>query len=1062
MKKNLLQPNALLTLLLGIFLMLITARSFARQSTPISGQVKDASSGEPLLGVSVFLKGGTTQSKTDDKGNFVISAERGQTLIFRYVGYDEVQQAIVNSTMQVVMASNLQQLEEVAVVGYNVVKRENLTGAVASIGSKQIEQLPVQNPLQAMQGRIAGVDVTANARPGEMGSIRVRGNRSLLATNNPLYVVDGIPLSAGGIDAINPHDIETIDVLKDASATAVYGSRAANGVIMITTKRGKQGTAQINYNVINTFERINDLNTVFNAGEYAEYRRNAFRSVSTTNATTGYTTPYPNPVQDKRILGVDPYAWESIAKGYTWVDKDNLIAQMRPTTAEEKAKWGVDEVPMYDASQVPTTDWTDYVTQTGFTTDHTLGVSMGSDKMTANFTGGYLNQKGTNKGQDYKRYSGRVGLELRPTNWFTLGASINGTWSVQNYGYTGSGSRAANAIYGAAQGMLPYAVPYDNQGNYIYLPGGDINIVNPILEHEYVINERTALRALGSFYAELKLFDGLKYRMNYGPDFRNFRNGQFQDARSILRGGGASTSTNYARLNKTQNIAWTWDNLLYYNKTFAEKHNLDITLLHSMTSNRSESSDMTAIDLPYNSQLWYNLSSTARGELQGWGSGYSKNTLMSYMARVNYTFADKYILTASNRWDGASVLAPGNKWQSFPAAALAWRMEQESFIENSSWLNQLKLRVGVGTTGNSAIDPYTTMGGLIEMPIVFGNQVEMGYIPSDPKAANPGTMANRDLKWERTTQWNAAVDFGLFKNRLNGSLDFYMSKTSDLLMNRPIPTVNGFTTMYYNVGKTKNRGVELTLSSMNIDRPNFKWLTDFNIATNKDEIVELLDGESDLPASSFFIGQPLFVYYDYEKIGIWQTADAAEMAKFNENGATYKAGDIRVADLNGDYIIDNNNDRKVLGSRFPRWTAGITNTLNYKNWELSFFFYARWGFLIEGGAVDMQGRYASRKVDYWTPENPTNAYPRADYGNGGQPIHYSSMNYQNGSFIKLRNVSLGYNFAPNVLKTLHMSNLKLYAQMINPYIYVRNGFIDPDINSSISSRSFVLGLNVTF
>src|SRR5690606_17326765 len=371
-----------------------------------------------------------------------------------------------------------------------------------------------------------------------------------------------------------------------------------------------------------------------------------------------------------------------------------------------------------------------------------------------------------------------------------------------------------------------------------------------------------------------------------------------------------------------------------------------------------------------------------------------------------------------NRWDGASVLAPGNKWQSFPAAALAWRMEQESFIENSSWVNQLKLRVGVGTTGNSAIDPYTTMGGLIEMHIVFGNQVEMGYIPSDPKAANPGTMANRDLKWERTTQWNAAVDFGLFKNRLNGSLDFYMSKTSDLLMNRPIPTVNGFTTMYYNVGKTKNRGVELTLSSMNIDRPNFKWLTDFNIATNKDEIVELLDGESDLPASSFFIGQPLFVYYDYEKIGIWQTADAAEMAKFNENGATYKAGDIRVADLNGDYIIDNNNDRKVLGSRFPRWTAGITNTLNYKNWELSFFFYARWGFLIEGGAVDMQGRYASRKVDYWTPENPTNAYPRADYGNGGQPIHYSSMNYQNGSFIKLRNVSLGYNFAPNVLKTL--------------------------------------------
>jgi len=1055
------QLTNVLKYIFSILLLLFTLSGFA-QSQTISGTVKDAANGVPLPGVTVMLKGTNIQAQTNEQGNFVITAELNQMLIFRYIGYEELQQTINSKIMQVQLKNDLQELEEVAVVGYNVVKRENLTGAVASIGSKQIEQLPVQNPLQAMQGRIAGVDVTANSRPGEMGSIRVRGNRSLLATNNPLYVVDGIPLSAGGIDAINPHDIETIDVLKDASATAVYGSRAANGVIMITTKKAKQGTAQINYNVINTFETINDLNTMFNASEYAEYRRNAYRSVSSDNEQTGYTTLYPNPVQDKRILGTDPIAWENIAKGYTWLDKDNLLPQMRQTTAEEKEKWGVDEVPMYDASLIPTTDWTDYVSQTGFTTDHALGVAMGTDKMTANFTGGYLNQKGTNKGQDYKRYSARVGLELRPTDWFTLGASINGTWSVQNYGYTGSGSRAANAIYAAAQGMLPYAVPYDSEGNFIYMPGGDTNIVNPILEDQYVINERTALRALGSFYAEIKIMDGLKFRTNYGPDFRNYRNGQFQDARSILRGGGADGSTNYARLGQNQNFSWTWDNLIYYNKTIAEKHAIDITLLQSTSSNRSESSDMTAIDLPYNSQLWYNLASTKEGALQGWGSGYSKYTLMSYMARVNYTFNDKYILTASNRWDGSSVLAPGNKWHAFPAVAAAWRMEQETFIQGISWVDQLKLRVGVGTTGNSAIDPYTTMGGLIQMPIVFGNQVEMGYIPSDPKASDPGSMANKDLQWEQTTQWNAAIDFGLLKNRLSGSLDFYTSHTSDLLMNRPIPSVNGFTSIYYNVGKTKNKGIELSLSSLNIDKPNFKWLTNFNIATNKDEIVELLDGNSDLPASSFFIGQPLFVYYDFEKIGIWQTADAAEMKKFNDNGATYKAGDIRVADLNGDYIIDNNNDRKVLGNRFPKWTSGITNTVNYKNWELSFFFYARWGFLIEGGAVDMQGRYASRKVDYWTPDNPTNAYPRADYGNGGQPIHYSAMNYQDGSFIKLRNVSLGYSLPQHFLTPIHLSNLKIYGQVINPYLYTKNGFIDPDINSSLSSRSFVIGLNATF
>jgi len=1045
----------------GMLLLFFTLSGLAQTQT-ISGLVKDASSGAPLPGVTVLVKGTNSLTQTDNNGQFTVQASLDQTLIFRYVGYEELQHLIKSNTVQVQLRSNLQELEEVAVVGYNVVKRENLTGAVASIGSKQIEQLPVQNSLQAMQGRMAGVDVTANARPGEMGSIRVRGNRSLLATNNPLYVVDGVPLAAGGIDAINPHDIETIDVLKDASATAVYGSRAANGVIMITTKKAKQGTTQINYNVINTFETINDLDETFNAAEYAEYRRNAYRSVNMDNPTTGYTTYYPNPTEDKRILGTDPYAWETIAKGYTWVDKDNLVAQMRPTTADEKEKWGVDEVPMYNADAIPTTNWTDYVSQTGITTDHTLNVAMGTDKMSANFTGGYLNQKGTNKGQDYKRYSSRVGLELRPTNWFTLGASINGTWSVQNYGYTGSGSRAANAIYGAAKGMLPYAVPYDNEGNFIYMPGGDTNIVNPILEDQYVINERTALRALGSFYAEIQIIDGLKFRTNYGPDFRNYRNGQFQDARSILRGGGADDSQNQASLSKSQNFAWTWDNLIYYNKTFAEKHNIDITLLQSTSANRTESSDMTAEDLPYNSQLWYNLQSTQKGALKSWGSGYSKTTLMSYMARVNYTFNDKYILTASNRWDGSSVLAPGNKWQSFPAIAGAWRMEQEPFVQQVSWIDQLKLRIGLGTTGNSAIDPYTTMGGLIQMPIVFGNEVQMGYIPSDPKASNPGTMANRNLRWEKTTQWNAAIDFGLLKNRLSGSLDFYSSRTSDLLMNRPIPSVNGFTTMYYNVGKTKNRGVELSLTSLNIDRPDFKWQTSFNIATNKDEIVELLDGQSDLQASNFFIGQPLFVYYDFEKIGIWQTADKAEMDKFNANGATYEAGDIRVADLNGDYIIDNNNDRKVLGNRFPKWTSGITNTFNYQNWELSFFFYARWGFLIEGGAVDMQGRYASRKVDYWTPDNPTNAYPRADFGNGGQPIHYSAMNYQNGSFIKLRNVSLGYNFGKSVLSKIHLSNLKLYGQLLNPYLYTKNGFIDPDINSSVSSRSFVIGLNATF
>lgn len=1048
-------------LMLCLFLFSLKNSYGQQAQPPVTGKVTSVE-GEALAGVSVSIKGESTVTQTNSEGDYQINVSLGKTLVFHSIGYEEQEVEVTGTIVNVSLAETTSQLDEVVVVGYNTVRKVDLTGAVASIGTKEIEQMPVQNAIQAMQGRLAGVDVTSNSRPGQIGSIRIRGNRSLLATNEPLYVVDGMPLAAGGIDAINPHDIESIDVLKDASATAIYGSRGANGVVLVTTKGGKVGSARITYNFINSYERINELDEMFNAQEYAEYRRNSYRSVSTDNASLGYTTPYPNPVNDQRILGNDPFAWESIAQGYTWVDKENLIPQMRPTTAAEQALWGVSEVPMYDGSRIPTTNWADYVTQTGVTQDHSLNVTMGTEKIQGYFSGGYLNQEGTNKGQDYKRYNAKASVELKPNDWFTLGGSLTTAWSIQNYGYTGSGSRDATSIYGAARGMLPFAVPYDDNGEYIFQPGGDINIVNPILEHEYVINERTALRAFGSIFAQVKILEGLQYRVNFGPDFRNFRNGQFQDERSILRGGGVASSTNYARLGQEQNFAWTWDNLVYYDKVFAEKHALSVTLLHSMSSNRTENSDMTAIDLPYNSQKWYNLGSTSRGELQGWGSGYRKNTIMSYMARVNYIYNNKYMLTASTRWDGASVLAPGNQWHAFPAVSLGWKMEEEEFLRDVEWISQLKPRLGFGVTGNSAIGPYTTMGGLIQMPIVFGNETYMGFIPSDPKAANPGTMANKDLKWESTSQYNLGLDFAFFNNRIRGYLDIYKSHTNDLLMSRNIPSITGFTRINFNVGKTENRGFDFTLSSTNIAKSDFTWNTDLSLSTNRDKIVELYAGKNDAPELNFFIDEPLFVYYDLKKIGIWQTSDAEEMKKFNDKGATYKAGDIRVEDVNGDYIIDQINDRQILGNRYPKWTAGITNTFNYKDFELSFFIYSRWGFMMEGGAVDMQGRYSSRKVDYWRPDNPTNAYPKADNGNGGQPIHYSSMNYQDGSFVKVKNISLGYTFPTSITDNIRFSNLKVYAQVLNPYTYSKNGFIDPDIFSSTSSRSFIFGINASF
>lgn len=1034
----------------------------ALQQRIIRGKVVSADDGLGFPGANVIVKGTSTGTVTDSEGNYSLEVSAADaTLVVSAIGYAAREipigaQSVIDVTLEVDVTS----LAEVVVVGYGTVKKSDVTGSVVKMTSDQIVAMPVQNTLQALQGRAAGIDVTSNARPGELGTIRIRGTRSLLATNDPLYVVDGIPMQSGGIDAINPTDIESIEVLKDASASAIYGSRAANGVILVTTKKGKAGKAQVSYAGSVYFERINDLQDMFNAGEYAEYRRNAYRSVT---GTTKYSTPYPNPVDDKRILGADAFAWESIAAGYTWVDKDNLVPAMRPATAEEQAKWGVTEVPIYDAGKVPTTDWTDYVNQTGVTQDHNVNVSMGTDRVKAFFSGGYLNQSGTSKGQDYKRYTGRVNLEIRAVDWLTFGASMATTYSIQNYGYAGSGSRAARTIYEAAKGMLPFAVPYDTAGNYIYYPGGDINIVNPIREDEYVINERSTLRILGSFFAEAKLAEGLRFRTNFGPDLRNYKNGEFQFRESILRGGGAPSSTNYARYRQDQQVSWTWENLLFYDKTFGD-HKLGLTLLQSSSLWRQEGSDMTATSLPYNSQLWYNLRSTTKGALDGWGSSYSKRTLMSYMGRVNYSFRDKYLLTVSGRWDGASVLANGNKWDFFPSFALAWKMNEESFLQGVDWISELKPRIGMGTVGNAAVDPYNTAGGLLQVPYVFGSTASNGYVPSNPKAAadEQGSIPNPDLGWEKTKQWNFGVDFGLFNDRVTGSIDYYIADTYDLLMSRSTPYVTGYGGINFNVGKTQNRGIEVSLSTINIDQGNFKWASNVTFTRNRGEIIELYNGKFDDIAKAWFIGEPLQVYYDYKKIGIWQTDDAEEMTKFNENGATYKAGDIRVEDVNGDYKIDQNNDRQILGTNNPQWNGGITNTFSYKNWELSAFVYARWGAMIEGGAVDMQGRYSARKVDYWTPENPTNAYPRADYSNGGVPVHYSAMNYQNGSFVKVRYISIAYVFPHSMLEKIHISEVRLYGQLMNPFLHSKTSFIDPDINSGISSRSLVFGLNVSF
>ncbi|QJD97232.1 TonB-dependent receptor [Mucilaginibacter robiniae] len=1013
----------------------------------VTGKVTDEK-GSPLIGVSIKVKGTTNGTVSDINGNFSVNVPDGTanpTLVVSYIGY-LTQELAVNDRAQinVQLKESANALSDVVVVGYNTVKRTDVTSSVVSVSAEEIRSRPVANALQAIQGKAAGVDVTSSERPGEIGSIRIRGNRSLNATNNPLYVVDGIPLSSGGIENINPNDIEAIDILKDASATAIYGSRGANGVVVVTTKRGKAGRLSLEYVGTSTIEGIKDRLQLMNSGQYIEFRRDAYRRLTYLNNfnptlykyTNGYPNGAPTLAADAAIFPNDAVAFANIQKGY------------------QNGAW--------DGSLVPTTDWTGMVKRTGVTQDHIVSASGGTDKVKAYSSFGFLHQEGTQLGQDYTRYSAKVSVDVNPVKWFAMGGTIDATFSKQNYGFSTTNATGPGSLYAAAQGMLPYAVPFDANGNRINLPGGDVNILNPIGEDQYNINLRKVTRTLGSFYAEVTFLKGLKYRVNFGPDFYNNNNGRWMDQNSINRGGGEPGSTNYAQLNQTNNLSWSLDNLIYFDKMIG-KHSFGITLLQNSTSYRQETSSMTATKLPYNSQLWYQLNSVSA--LDAFSTNLVQSSLVSYLARFNYNFNSKYILTAFGRWDGASQLAPGHKWDFFPSLSLAWRLDQENFIKKISWIDELKLRAGVGITGNAAIGPYSTEGVLQTLYYTYGSSVQPGYVSSDASLANPISFPNPQLGWEHTRQYNLGIDFNVLKGRVNGALDLYTSRTTDLLLLRNILSINGYTTSLTNVGETANKGFEITLNTVNIKSRDFNWTSTLNFGANKDRIVSLANGKVNDINNLWFIGQRLNVYYDYVKDRIWQNTpeDLAEMAKYKANGQIFNPGDIKVVDQNGDYKIDANNDRVVRGSSSPSWTGGITNTFTYKGIELSAFIFSRWNYLIQTGAESLQGRFAQRVVNYWTPTNPTNDYPSPNYNSAAGDAFKSSMNYQDGSFIKIRNITLGYFIPTKLVKKVKLSRVKVYAQALNPgLIYSKVNWIDPDLGTSNYNRGVVFGINVGF
>lgn len=1018
-------------LFLVIFLMM-TVVSYA-QTKSITGTVLDEE-GLTVPGATVVLKGSTNGTITDYDGNFSLSvSEDAKTLVVSFVGMETQEVAIAGkSTFKVNLKNSAIGLDEVIAVGYGVQKKSDVTGALTRVSAEDLQEMPVKDALQGMQGKAAGVDIVNNQRPGETGSITIRGVRSLTASNSPLYVVDGMVQQSGGIENINPADIESIDILKDASATAVYGSRGANGVVLVTTKSGKEGKVSLNYNGSITVSTMHDVTEMMNGGEWIEYSRQAYIN------NGSYGADVPTYANDKNLFG-------GVAE--SWANVDNA--------------W-VNGKTEFDPSLVKNYDWTSQGKQAGITQDHNVSVSGGNEKFKGYASFGYYSQTGTVKGQEYERYSSKVSFEAKPLDWLTMGINANISFQTQEYGFTGSGSGGAGDYYGALRSMLPWTVPYDSSGELIREPNADSNIINPIEELNYNTNLRQTFRLTGNVYSQLdfgkmwKPLEGLSYRFQFGPEYRDYLNGQFNDAR-----GQKGAGQNVARKIENRNIAWTIDNLLFYNRTFNDIHKVGITLMQSAQKYTSDGSDLRA-NVVSSDELWNNIGS--KQDILGYGTSLSERQMASYMVRANYGFNERYLLTASIRWDGASQLAEGNKWASFPSLALGWRIDQENFMQGASWVNQLKLRLGYGVTGNSAISAYGTKGDISTTFYNWNGAANIGYLPSDPTVNNAPKMANHDLGWEKTAQINLGVDYSFLDHRISGSLDYYTTNTTDLLMSMSIPSLTGYTSTYANVGETKGWGLDLQINTVNIKKRNFEWTTNFTWSKDKSEIVKLANGRSEMLDNKWFVGEEIGVYYDYVYDGIWSTAEAEQAAVYDR-----EPGQIRVKDLNGDEIIDAN-DRQIVGNGRPDWTAGMTNSFKFKNWDFSFFLFSRWGQTIQAGSVALSGRYSMRDIDYWVAGvNEDAEY----YKPGVEDTYRSSQGYQDGSFIKLRNVNLGYTFDNNQLKRVGLNSLNLYIQCNNPLtVYSAIDWLDPDLRdysggsaksgSPVTIRSFVFGVRASF
>lgn len=971
-----------------------TTQLFAQNA--ITGTVLDEN-GESLIGVNVLIKGTSVGTITGIDGNFSLKASAKDVLQVTFIGY--ISQEITvgqQKHIRVVLKEDAQTLDEVVVVGYGTVKKRDLTGSVNTVDTKKLKSTGQYSTLGALRGQSPGVHITQNN--GKLGTdfnIEIRGMNSISKSSAPLCVIDGV--IGGDINALNPSDIERIDILKDVSATAIYGSRGANGVIIVTTKGGVSGRTTVTYDGTVGFTTPTNLPEMFNGEEYVAYAKEAINGGSNHNPFIG-----------------------------------------RELENAENGNF---------------TDWLDYTLRNGFQTTHSLSLTGGNDKEKHIMSVGYVNQTGNIEGESLQRFTFKLGIEGKVGN-VTLGLSANG-----RYADIDNGSREALR---SAFRLRPIASPNDVDGNrqfYVqdYRPE---RFTNPLYDAENEVQNNRLLNGYANFFIDYKIMDGLTVRSTFSPYAYFDRYGYAADTFTKSQKG---TQLPKADLTNNNGYSYTWDNTVNFSRVFKQDHSINAMLGTSTYESQWEHSYIAVEDLPYNSK-WHNIGSAGRETTRESSEG--RERLVSFMGRINYSYKDKYLLTMTGRADGSSKLANGHKWGFFPSAALAWRITGEDFLKDNRVINDLKLRVSYGVSGNNAVDPYATILGTQNTLYDFGGVNATGQYLNRIK--------NDELGWEKSKELNLGLDFGFFGGRLSGNIEVYDKRTSDLILSQGIPQTNGFDNIgAVNVGATRNRGLEIGLNTVNIKTRNFSWTTNLSFATNKNEITEIFGDNKDYPDQKLFIGQPVLVHYDIAWDGIWQLNEKEQAAVYGK-----LPGAVKEVDQNNDGAITPDTDRVILGSPFPDWTGSMTNTFTYKDFDFSFFIYTRQGEMkYSKFHQELQNEYLGEinqlKVDYWTPENPSNTFYRPGTNGGNTGL----LCYKETSFVRVGHITLGYNLPNKWLQSCGISKMRVYATAVNPFVFTNYTGLDPEFganatlnssdntasyNGGVSVASYQFGLSVTF